>query len=433
MSHPGAVPEFALRARRSRRAGAPALRRRFVARTAWAVGPLALLAACHDLTRPDRAPTDLRARALAAGLAPAPTEPPRPIDNPYNRERVELGHLLFFDPILSGPRDVACSTCHLPRFAFTDARQFPSGAGATGLGPDRTLPGPPPLREMPRNAPTVLNVGLFGRMSPSPSITATMFWGANAFGLEDQVLNPIAADNELRGLVYDKVDARDSVLARLRAIPEYVTRFAAAFPELAPGATPEQLITTTTLRRALAAYLRELITPRAPLDDFLAGRDDALTDAQRAGLALFIGKAGCVACHRGALLSDFRPHVLGTPQAGLGRDTTPGDDLGWGEHGGTPYSFRTPPLRQVALTAPYFHAGTAATLDEVLRFKNRGTSAYVRVSAAMLDPAMHPLGLTESEMASLVAFLHALTDTITTRAPLFQAPPRVPSGLTVPQ
>jgi cytochrome c peroxidase len=395
---------------------------------------LVLLTACGDSVRPEpseHSAQDLRARALAAGLAPMPLAPPFPVDNQHDANRVELGHILFFDPVLSGPRDVACSTCHLPSFAFGDGRQFPSGAGATGLGPDRTLPDPPPLREMPRNSPTVMNVGLFGRMSADPSITAAMFWGASAFGLEDQVLNPIAADNELRGLAYSKIDARDSVLARLRAIPEYVERFTAAYPAI-PAGTPEQIVTTTTLRRAIAAYLRELITPHAPLDDFLAGNDAALTDLQKAGLELFIGKAGCVACHSGPLLSDFTPHVLGTPQAGLGRDTTPGDDLGWGEHGGTPYAFRTPQLRQVALTAPYFHAGTAPTLGSVVQFKNEGKSGYGRVSQSMLDPAVHPLGLTDAEIAAIVAFLDALTDSATTRGPPFVAPERVPSGLPVP-
>lgn len=397
----------------------------------------AVVIACGGDASPSGAtpPLTLRERALAAGLAAMPSEPPRPLDNAFHPERVALGHVLFFDPILSGPQDVACSTCHLPELAMTDGRQFPSGAGATGLATDRTLPSPPPLREMPRNSPTTMNIGMFGRMgNTTPTTDGTMFWGANAFGLEDQVLLPISADNELRGLTYSKVVARDSVLARLRRIPEYVQRFAAAFPEVGgSGLSPERVITTTTLRHALAAYIRELNTPRAPLDHFLKGDDAALADGQRAGLELFLGKAYCVVCHTGTLLSDFAPHVLGTAQAGLGRDTTPGDDLGWGEHGGVPYSFRTAPLRQVALTPPYFHAGTAPTLEAVLEFKNRGVSEHERVPAYALDPEVRPLGLTASEIADLVAFLHALTDTVTTREALFQAPERVPSGLPIPK
>ncbi|MEJ2539913.1 MAG: cytochrome c peroxidase [Gemmatimonadota bacterium] len=359
----------------------------------------------------------------------------RPVDNPLVPARVELGRLLFFDPILSGPRDVACSTCHLPRFNFTDARQFPSGAGATGLGPDRTQPAPLPLREMPRNSPPVLNAGLYGRGDTRPSTNGTMFWSGAAFGIEDQVLNPIGSDKELRGLTYPRAVALDSVLARLRAIQEYRVRFADAFPEVAAlaGGSGEALVTPTTLRLALAAYLRELTTPDAPLDRFLEGDEAALTPIQREGLALFIGDAGCVSCHTGPLLSDFSMHVVGGAQAGLGRDTTPGDDLGWGEHGGTPYSFRTPPLRQVAETAPYLHAGTAATLRQVLEFKNRGRSEHPRIPDAALSPLVRPLGLTDGELDALEAFLGALTDPLEDAGELFDAPLAVPSGLEVPR
>lgn len=402
-------------------------------RRARLAGALLLaVVACDGGTGPEEA-SSLRDRALEAGLAPLP-EPIRPVDNPYSEARVELGRLLFFDPILSGPRDVACSTCHLPRLAFTDGRQFPSGAGATGLGPERTTPEPPPLRPMERNSPTMLNVGLFGRRGPEPAVNGTMFWSGSAFGLEDQVLNPIAIDKELRGLTYPKEHAQDSVLARLRGIPGYVERFAASYPEVAEvhGADPAHLVTPGTVRRALAAYLRELVTPRAPLDRFLQGDDAALDASQARGLERFL-EVGCAQCHTGPLLSDFDLHVLGAPQEGMGRDTTPGDDLGWGEVGGTPYAFRTPPLRQVSLTPPYLHAGTAATLEDVIRFKNEGRSRHARVTPAMLDPWVRPLDLDEDGVADLVAFLGALTDTATLALPLFQAPEQVPSGLPVPR
>lgn len=384
----------------------------------------------------EQGPAALRTRALAAGLAPLPPEPPRPVDNPFSPPRVELGRLLFFDPILSGPKDVACSTCHLPRFAFADGRQFPSGAGGAGLGPERTVPSPPPLRPMPRNSPALLNVGLYGRGGTTPSVNGTLFWGGGAFGLEDQALNPITADNELRGLAYPKVVALDSVMERLRGVEEYLDRFATAFPDVVSthGRDPRRLVTTLTLRRALAAYVRELVTPASPYDRFLRGEDDALTPLQRQGLGLFIGEAGCVDCHGGPVLSDFTMRVLGTGQAGLGRDTTPGDDLGWGEHGGVPYAFRTPPLRQVELTAPYFHAGTETSLMDVLRFKNEGRSGHAAVRDTDLDPAVRPLGLTEAQLGALAAFLASLTDRRTAvDDPLFQPPGAVPSGLEVPR
>ena len=407
------------------------------ARRRVAIAALGLAAACGDTaTTPDMTGAGpLRTLALEAGLLPLPPGPVRPIDNPFLAERVDLGHRLFFDPILSGPRDVACSTCHLPRFGFADGRQFPSGAGGFGLGPDRTDPQPAPLRPMPRNSPTIFNLGAYGRFGVAASTNAMMFWSGGAFGIEDQVLLPITADNELRGLAYPKVVAIDSVLGRLRRIPEYVARFESAFPELAavPGSGAERLVKSQTLRLALAAYVRELVTPRSPLDDFLLGDDGALSNAQRQGLALFIGAAGCVQCHRGPVLSDFQLHITGVRQMGLGRDTTPGDDLGWGEHGGTPYSFRTAPLRQVALTAPYFHAGTAATLAAVIQFKGEGRSEHPKVPNGDLDPAVQPLSLAEPEVNAIIAFLHALTDTLSVKAPLFDAPASVPSGLPIPR
>lgn len=397
-----------------------------------------LACACggHDTAGPSGDESaSLRTRAFDAGLSAMPAEPMRPVDNPYIAERVELGHLLFFDPVLSGPRDVACSTCHLPRFAFTDGRQFPSGAGAEGLGPERSDPGPWPLRLMPRNSPPVFNIGLYGRFGTAPAMNGMMFWSGSAFGLEDQVLLPITADNELRGMTYEKYVAVDSVVARLRATSGYVDRFAAGFPALVAsfGVDPDRLITAATLRLAIAAYIRELVTPRAPFDDFMNGADDALGAAAKRGLDLFIGRAGCVRCHTGPVLSDFDLHVLGTLQRGLGRDTTPGDDLGWGEHGGRRYSFRTAPLRQIAETPPYFHAGTAEKLEDVLRFKNAGRSEHPNVADEDLDPAAGPLGLTDAEIADVIAFLRALTDAVTIEGPLFLAPGVVPSGLEVPR
>ncbi|HET7274862.1 MAG TPA: cytochrome c peroxidase [Longimicrobiaceae bacterium] len=397
---------------------------------------LSALAACSEAPVELDLPEDsLLRRALAAGLKPIPEDPIYPTDNPYQPDRVELGHLLFFDPILSGPQNVACSTCHLPRFAFGDGRQFPAGAGATGLGPDRTDPEPAPLRLMPRNSPPMFNLGIHGNMSPVPSESATMFWGAGAFGLEGQVLGPIAAESELRGVSYPRAVALDSVIARLRANDEYLDRFADAYPRRVDnhGRDPSRLITQTTLERAIAAYLRELLTPNAPIDRFLKGDEGALSEREKAGLELFIGDANCVSCHMGPELSDFSMHVLGTRQEGLGRDTTPGDDLGWGEHGGTPYAFRTAPLRQVAESAPYFHAGTAETLRDVLEFKNQGLSRYSRVTADMLDPKVVPLELSDAEISDLIAFLGALTDTITIKGPLYLAPDRVPSGLKIPK
>lgn len=397
---------------------------------------LLVLVGCSPEARTEVDPDalSLRELALSLGLEVLAVDPPRPAENPLNQQRIDLGHLLFFDPILSGPQDVACGTCHLPSFGFADGRQFGVGAGGKGLGPERTLP-EPPLRQMPRNSPTVFNAGVYGRGGPSPTVNGMMFWGGTAFGLEDQVLNPLTADKEMRGLNYGKVIALDSVMARLRGMPEYVDLFSRAYPDIVAvhGNDPLRLITARTLRRSLASYVRELVTPNSPFDHFLRGDESALSAEQQAGLALFSREAGCIECHKGPLLSDFSQHVLGTEQQGMGRDTTPGDDVGWGEAGGVAYAFRTPPLRQVELTAPYFHAGTAETLEDVVRFKNRGVSENPRVDTRELDPLVHPLGLSDREVAQLVAFLHSLTDLDSVQDSLFLAPERVPSGLTIPR
>ncbi len=166
-----------------------------------ALTALLFLGACSPEARTQVDPDalSLRELALSLGLEVLPVDPPRPTENPFNQPRIDLGHLLFFDPILSGPQDVACGTCHLPCFGFGDGRQFGVGAGGMGLGPDRTLPDPP-LRQMPRNSPTVFNAGVYGRGGSSPTVNGMMFWGGTAFGLEDQVLNPLTADKEMRAL-----------------------------------------------------------------------------------------------------------------------------------------------------------------------------------------------------------------------------------------
>jgi hypothetical protein len=220
--------------------------------------------ACGEAERPDAPSSELtlREQAVAVGLEPIVGDPPRPGENPLNPERVELGHLLFFDPVMSGPGDVACSTCHLPRLGFADGRQFGVGAGGMELGPDRMLP-EPPLRQMPRNSPTVLNAGLFGRGGTTPSVNGMMFWAGTAFGIEDQVLNPLTSDKEMRGLTFPKLIALDSVLARLREIPEYVDLFTAAYPEVA--AVHGDNLDRSSPRRVRSTGISEVTTTRSPM------------------------------------------------------------------------------------------------------------------------------------------------------------------------
>jgi len=195
------------------------------------------------------------------------------------------------------------------------------------------------------------------------------------------------------------------------------------------------IVSMDTYGRAVAAYERELVTRETAFDAYARGDDGALDDRQKHGLELFFTTARCASCHSGPMFSDYRFHVLGVPQTGDGKDVVPGDDTGREEHTLAPadrYAFRTPTLRNVELTAPYMHDGVFATLEEVVRFYNDGARPrHSAVGDEALDPNVRePLGLTDGEMAALVAFLEGLTDPGRALEPeLLVVPPAVPSGL----
>ena len=357
----------------------------------------------------------------------------------------ELGRLLFWDPILSGPMDVSCATCHHPDFAYADGRALSLGPGAVGLGPDRVDLAGGVIPVAQRNSPTLLNVAYNGldrqrrrrrgpRFTPLPadletvnSERAPMFWDRRARSLETQALLPLTIREEMRGDAYPEEVAVDSVLARLREIPEYVNLFREVYGE-------ETSIDATQVAQAIAAFERTLIAGNSPFDRFLAGDEDALTTQQRRGLDEF-NEADCSDCHRGPMLSDFNMHaegvaenpLLAVPDAGDGR-----------------FRFRTPTLRNVAVTAPYMHNGMIGTLEEVLEFYDRGRSENPNVSNRRRrrgdddrrDEAPATPGrlsgrfrgvddMTVQQQEDIIAFLEALTDPDFDRT----IPPRVPSGL----
>ncbi len=387
---------------------------------------------------------DLRVRFNLQTLPPIPYPP----DNPPRQERIALGKLLFFDPILSGEKDVACATCHHPAFAFTDRRQFPVGVSGVGLGPERLIGvsavSGQPIELTPRNAPTVFNTAYNADETGQPTHQGFQFWDGRVKSLEVQATKPIASRVEMRGDAYPGTDeeataaALDSVLNRLRAIPEYVMYFRMAFPEEAAQADSglrPSVIDSSTYARAIAAYERELVTVNSPYDRYVKGDDNALTDVQKKGLELFFTKAKCAECHNGPMFSDFRFVVQGVPQEGPGKAVIPGDDTGREEHTHDPadrYAFRTPTLRNVELTPPYMHDGVFETLEEVVRFYNQGCRPrHPAVTDDMIDPVLRePLGLTEEEINAIVEFMKALTDPGTALPEyLLTVPERVPSGL----
>ena len=365
---------------------------------------------------------------------------PYPPDNPYNPQRVELGRLLFFDPILGGEKDVSCGTCHHPDLAFADGRPFGAGTSGIGLGPQRAVSASAlsglPIDLEPRNSPTVFNTAFNADRSGRPSHLGLQFLDGRVEGLEVQATKPIGSREEMRGDAYEESATLDTVIARLRAIPEYVELFAAAFPEEAALAAGAAVIDSSTYGRAVAAYERELVTRNSAYDRFVEGDENALSQVEKRGMVLFFTKAKCGVCHNGPMFSDFRFIVQGVPQEGTGKGVIPGDDTGREEHTLDPedrYAFRTLTLRNIELTAPYMHDGVFATLEEVVRFYNDGAQPrHPAVSDEMLDPVLvDPLHLTAEEIRALVAFMEALTDAGSALDPtLLEVPAAVPSGLT---
>jgi cytochrome c peroxidase len=406
------------------------------------MGTLALLAVCALAAcgdgpgDPSRRDDELRERFALAPLG----ETPRPPGDGRLAARVELGRLLFFDPILSGEKDVACGTCHHPDFAFADGRQLGAGASGTGLGPSRIVSASSisgePIGLEGRNSPTVFNAAFNADGSGQPSHLGLQFWDGRAVGLEAQARGPLASRTEMAGDAYPGEAAEDSVVARLRAVAEYVARFEAAFPAEAAVQGGPELITIDTYARAVAAYERELVTRSSPFDRYARGDDDALTAQQKLGLELFFTKAKCANCHAGPMFSDFAFRVVGVPQEGGGMTVIPGDDAGREEHtlsSADRYAFRTPTLRNAELTAPYMHDGVFATLEEVVRFYDLGGQPrHPGIDDAMLDPLIPaPLGLTDAEVTAVVQFMKALTDRgDALDAVLTSVPASVPSGLT---
>ena len=364
---------------------------------------------------------------------------PQPPGDAGTADRIELGRLLFFDPVLSGEKDVACGTCHHPAFAFADGRELGAGASGTGLGPARlvsssTLTGTAIGLEG-RNSPTVLNAAFNADENGRPSHLGLQFWDGRAAGLEVLARGPLTSRTEMAGDAYSAEVARDSVVARLRVIGEYIERFREAFPAEAALASGAEVITMDTYGRAVAAYERELVTRNSAFDRYARGDDEALTKRQKLGLELFFTKARCAQCHSGPMFSDFGFRVIGVPQSGPGGTVITGDDVGREEHTKSAtdrYAFRTPTLRNVGLTAPYMHDGVFATLEDVVRFYDRGAlPRHVEIAADALDPLLRtPLGLSDGEVAAIVDFLEALTDPGSDLDPgLVAVPDRVPSGL----
>lgn len=343
-------------------------------KTAVAVAVLAIFASVHAQRTPS--------------IAPLPSSPPEPEDNPTTREKIELGKLLYFDPRLSGDGSTSCATCHDPNHGWAKKRVMsPAYPGTAHF----------------RHSPTVLNV----------AYNTLMFWDGRVRTLEEQAMGPIKSPFEMN-MNYDLLEER------LKQVPKYREMFKKAFPE------DEDPITIQNIAKAIAAFERTIVCNDSPFDLYMRGDKDAMDEMQVRGMKLFIGKAGCVQCHNGPNFTDNKFHVTGVPkhrvedealvratrnfvlrQNGFKNPDEIDRDLGRffitkrEEDKG---AFKTPSLRNVALTPPYMHNGVFKNLREVVEFYDRGGG-----DVPNKDPLLKSLNLTEEEKGALVAFLEALT------------------------
>lgn len=334
-----------------------------------------------------------------------PSASPAPAGDPITMEKVELGRLLFWDPILSGHQDVACGTCHHPDFGYGDGLALSIGVGGQGLGPDRDPDPSVPL--VPRNAQTVLNTGFNGWLAQgivARPEDAPMFWDNREVSLEAQAMGPIQSDLEMRGNAFPEHEAVDQIVSRISDVPEYEALFAEAY-----GVEPAGAVTAERLSSAIATFERHLSQPSSAYDRWLAGEEDAMTDTQLRGLDAFHA-AGCAECHSGPMFSDFELHRLDAPdQPGV-------EDVGDGE-----YRFRTPTLRNVAVTGPYMHSGSHDSLDDVMEFYEE----LEEDGGDGLSPELEALDLEGDDVEDdIIAFMNALTDDYDRIIPA-----QVPSGL----
>ncbi len=266
-----------------------------------------------------------------------------PGDNPITDAKVELGRLLFFDTRLSLDGTVSCAFCHSPQFAFTDGLMVSRGIGQqTGN----------------RSAPTLVN----------RAFSAAQFWDGRADSLEAQVTGPMTNPIEMG------MPSLEYVTGIVSGIPGYRDRFQKVF---------NREVNIEDIARAIASFERTILSGNAPYDRFQAGDADAIDESAKRGLKLFEDKARCNQCHSGSNFTDEKFHNIGVDWDGgtvdLGRYLVTGQaaDIG---------AFKTPTLREIALTGPYMHDGSQATLEETIDFYDKGGNRNPFLDVEMARP-----------------------------------------------
>lgn len=316
-----------------------------------------------------------------------------------NEERVALGRLLFFDPVLSGANDISCATCHHPDLGFSDGHGLSIGKGGHGVGPERTNGA-----VVKRGAPTLWNA----------TFNHLQFWDGRAPDLEEQAKGPITSDVEM-------AENPDTLVGELKAIPEYAQKFDSAF-----GGANGSGINFDNVVKAVAAFERRLTANNAPFDRFVAGDHNALTESQLRGFNLFrSGRTRCFECHGMPTFANRDFKIIGVPEVEQSNPDYGRFDVTKGE--GNKYAFKVPTLRNVVLNPPYMHNGKFKTLEEVLDFYAAGGGPGVGFKEPRVDDKIHSYTITAEEKQDLIAFMYALVDE--SNAPQF--PDRVPSGLPV--
>jgi cytochrome c peroxidase len=334
---------------------------------------------------------------LAFDLPAGVLEPIVPADNPLSTEKVELGKKLYFDARLSSDGKVACASCHAPQSGFADPRGTPTSAGVGGqLGT--------------RNSPTSMNAAFL----------STQFWDGRAATLEEQALAPFVNPIEMG------IADLPALERKVAGLPEYPPLFRAAFGD--------ETVSAPRIGQAIASFERTLLSVRAPIDRFLAGDATAISVSARRGWELYNGKARCNSCHGhvGAfpLFTDDLFHNIGVGVARVDfesvsrraaavveKDPEALDSLALQDAEASELgrflvtrqrkdmgAFKTPQLRNVALTAPYMHDGSEKTLADVIEFYDRGGNPN-----PFLDGGIRPLGLSAQEKVDLVELMKTFT------------------------
>ena len=402
-------------------------------------------------------------------------------------DEAKLGQLLFYDSILSGNKNIACATCHHPDLGTSDGVSLSIGEGGIGLGPERRVDeNNVPEQSVPRNSPALFNLGareftvMFhdGRLEADTAFSSGIrspldedMMEGFASVLSAQTMFPVLSRDEMAGS-YDENEigravrqgritgeggAWDMLAQRVAAIPEYADSFEEVYAHIEAPSD----IRFTDISNAIAAFIAwEWRSDTSPFDALLRGEFTFKGNTQ-AGLELFYGKADCVSCHSGPFLTDHSFHAVGAPQIGPGKSATfethYRDDGRFRVTGRAEdrFAFRTPSLRNVALTAPYGHAGAhkdlaafiTAHADPVIGLENYDASQAIIVQpdatdhAILQDPqersdiiqsiSVEPVALNSDEVEAIEAFLQTLTDPVAKSGRL-GIPSAVPSGLPVP-